>query len=111
MAREARGLYSSDSAVEMAAISSDAEQAAELAQAAAAGSADAQFTLGDMYQDGRGGCEQDLSRAARLFESAAEQGHVAALFALGAMHAKGQGTPQDLGGPGGRVRCGRRVLW
>ena len=81
----------------MSCSSADAEQnAAELEQAAAAGSADAQFALGDLHQDGRGGCARDLSRAARLFESAAEQGHVAALFALGAAHAKGHGTPQDM---------------
>ena len=58
------------------------------------GDAEAQLTLGFMYENGRG-VPQDDAEAVRLYRLAAEQGHAPAQYNLGAMYAEGHGVPQD----------------
>jgi TPR repeat protein len=55
----------------------------------------AQYSLGFMYDNGRG-VMQDLTEAARLYTLAAEQGEAAAQSNLGYMCDQGRGVPQDL---------------
>ena len=62
--------------------------------AAESGDADAQFTLGLMYHQGRG-VVQDYAEAAVQFRRAAKQGDAGAQSNLGAMYDKGQGVVQD----------------
>ena len=62
---------------------------------AEAGEAAAQFTLGVMYYEGKGG-PQDFVEAAAWFRQAAEQGHAGAQLNLGSMYSFGFGDlPQD----------------
>ena len=58
------------------------------------GNADAQFSLGVAYLDGRGVPEND-AEAVRWFRMAAEQGQADAQFNLGRMYVDGQGVVQD----------------
>ena len=58
------------------------------------GNADAQCSLGFMYENGRG-VPQDHAAAANWYRRAADQGHAGAQFNLGRMYAHGQGVPQD----------------
>jgi uncharacterized protein len=59
-----------------------------------AGNADAQSTLGYMYDKGQG-VTQDYKEAARLWRLVAEQGLADAQVNLGFMYTKGQGVLQD----------------
>ena len=56
--------------------------------------AEAQFSLGLMYELGQG-VPQDYAEAVKWYRMAAEQGHAAAQFNLGLMYAEGQGVTQD----------------
>ena len=58
------------------------------------GNADALFSLGFMYAQGRG-VPQVYTEAVRWYRMAAEQGDAGAQFSLGLMYTKGQGVPQD----------------
>ena len=58
------------------------------------GDAEAQFSLGVMYEHGQG-VPQDNKAAVKLYRLAAEQGVAKAQFNLGVMYHKGQGVPQD----------------
>lgn len=58
------------------------------------GSANAQFNLGAMYDNGDGVPEDD-TEAAKWYLQAADQGHVNAQFSLGVMYANGEGVAED----------------
>jgi TPR repeat protein len=62
--------------------------------AAEQGSADAQFILGVMYENGDG-VPQDFPEAVKWCRKAAEQGDVDAMRNLGIFYFKGKGVPQD----------------
>jgi TPR repeat protein len=59
------------------------------------GIADAEAALAEMMVNGRGG-PRDPAGAASLFESAAAEGHVGAMFALGARKSGGYGVTASL---------------
>lgn len=59
-----------------------------------AGLADAQFVLGQMYQNGEG-VARDAGRAAPWYRRAALQGHAGAAFALGMLYRYGIGVARD----------------
>ncbi|HXK55198.1 MAG TPA: tetratricopeptide repeat protein, partial [Gammaproteobacteria bacterium] len=56
--------------------------------------ANAQFTLGIMYDQGKG-VPQNFAEAQRWYRKAAEQRHLSAQFKLGYMYYRGRGVPQD----------------
>ena len=58
------------------------------------GNADAQYTLGFMYEFGRGVPENDKT-AVKWYTLAAEQGHAKGQSNLGTMYAKGKGVLTD----------------
>ena len=58
------------------------------------GDADAQTTLGIMYQAGHG-VPKDDAQAVKWYRLAADQGDARAQSYLGAMYALGQGVPKD----------------
>ncbi|MGB7452227.1 MAG: tetratricopeptide repeat protein [Lysobacterales bacterium] len=58
------------------------------------GSANAQFNLGAMYDNGDGVPEDD-AEAAKWYHQAADQGHVNAQFNLGVMYANGEGVAEN----------------
>jgi uncharacterized protein len=64
-------------------------------RAAAEGSAEAQFLLGRMHEQGAAGRPRDPARAAALYREAAEQGHALAQFSLGLLYQHGRGVPAD----------------
>ena len=72
----------------------DAEAVRWYRLAAEQGHAAAQFTLGNMYDEGEGVPEDD-AEAVRWYRLAAEQGHAAAQFNLGNMYTGGGGVPKD----------------
>ena len=55
----------------------------------------AQYNLGVMYRDGRGGLPQSDALAVEWYRKAADQGYAGAEFNLGVSYAKGQGVPQN----------------
>lgn len=59
------------------------------------GSANAQFNLGAMYDNGDGVPEENDAEAAKWYRLAADQGHVDAQFNLGVMYANGEGVSRD----------------
>lgn len=63
--------------------------------AAQAGSAAAQYVIGERYATGRG-VEQDWRKAVEWYRRAAEQGHGDALCALGGCYAEGLGVKRDI---------------
>ena len=63
-------------------------------RAAAAGSAEAAFNLGELYRAGRG-VEQDYRRAAEWFRRAAAAGFAPARFHLAVLLFNGAGVPRD----------------
>ena len=65
-----------------------------LSKAAEANSADAQFQLGSMMEDGVGGPQDDVGARA-LYEKAAAQDHPGALEKMGEFAQSGRGGPQD----------------
>lgn len=66
-----------------------------LTRAAEGGVVAAQAVLGEMMLHGRGGA-RDLPGALRLFETAAAQDHLGAIFALGVLFAGAPGVQRDL---------------
>ena len=58
------------------------------------GNADAQFTLGEMYSEGKG-VKQDYAEAFKWWSKAAEQGNTRAQAQLGWMYSGGKGVKQD----------------
>lgn len=62
---------------------------------AAAGHAEAQVSLGWLYQRGAG-VPQDYTRAKALYDQAAAQGHAIAQNNLGVLYEKGWGVAQDV---------------
>lgn len=72
----------------------DAKAAQWYARAAAAGDAEAAFSLAVFKFQGRGG-PRDVAAAVKLFETAANQGHVAAAYNLGIITLKGEDVPAD----------------
>lgn len=64
-------------------------------KAAEQGEAEAQFTLGWIYSEGKG-MKQDKKQAFDWFSKAAEQGHPEAQFNLGTMYYTGEGVKEDL---------------
>ena len=63
-------------------------------KAAEQGHADAQYRLGECYDEGRG-VERDLTEAAGWYRKAAEQGHADAQYRLGECYAEGEGVGRD----------------
>ena len=59
------------------------------------GNRDAQFMMGLIKRDGRDGSNQDVTRAFRWFQKAANQGHLASSLLLAEMLLKSQGNPQN----------------
>ena len=59
------------------------------------GDAEAQFSLGNMYAEGKV-VPNDFTEAAKWFRKASDQGDAGALYALGVIHSGGLGVPVDL---------------
>jgi TPR repeat protein len=74
-----------------AAEQGDEKAVAWLRKTAEQGLAEAQYSLGEMYANGR----RDDQEATVLFRKAAEQGHADAQFNLGMMYKSGRGVPHD----------------
>lgn len=74
--------------------SSDPARARELLAKAAETNAEAQYQLGLMLAEGRGGPQDDVG-ARVLFEKAAAQNHPGALERMGAFAQEGRGGPKD----------------
>ena len=70
---------------------------AQLRQIAEQGDARAQTELGERYEDGRDGVQQDYGMAVSWFHRAADQGFAAGQAALGFMYSTGRGVAQDDG--------------
>lgn len=64
-------------------------------QAAAAGDADAQFSLGEAHEEGNEGLSRSVTEAAVWYRRAAEQGHLEAQLALAQLYDQGQGVEKD----------------
>lgn len=71
-----------------------AAAARHLPSLAVHGNAEAQATLGFMYENGRG-VPQNPAIAGKLYRCAAGQGNTTAQYLLGLMYDKGQGVPRD----------------
>lgn len=65
-----------------------------LQQRAVAGDAQAQFELGQTYEEGKD-VPQDDAKAAEWFRKSAEQGNMQAENSLGVMYAVGRGVTRD----------------
>lgn len=63
----------------------------DVMKSAKAGDAAAQYNLGFMYQNGRGGLEQNDEDAAKWYRKSAEQGNASAQCSLGFMYYYGRG--------------------
>lgn len=59
------------------------------------GLAEAQFYLGQLYREGRGGLPRDGEQAAAWYTRAAAQGMASARYNLGQMYRTGEGVPRD----------------
>ena len=70
---------------------------AQLRQIAGQGDARAQTELGERYEYGRDGVQQDFGMAVSWFRRAADQGFAAGQAALGVMYGTGRGVAQDYG--------------
>ncbi len=71
-----------------------------LRTAAVAGDAEAQFSIGENYLEGRNADQklpvtERLSKAARWFRRAAEKGHAPSQYRLATLYELGQGAPKD----------------
>jgi uncharacterized protein len=66
-----------------------------LKERAAAGDAEAQFSLGKNYEAGRSGLKQDYAMAASWYQKSADQGNVYAQASLGILYHSGKGLPHD----------------
>ena len=72
------------------------EDTTKLIGTAESGNAEAQATLGSMYDNGRGVVKDD-TEAVRWYRKAAEQGHAGAQNNLGLMYLTGRGVTKDEG--------------
>ena len=70
---------------------------AALRELAGAGDLDAQVELGERYQAGDGGVQQDYAEAVRWYRRSADQGHALGQAFLGFMYSNGRGVQQDYG--------------
>jgi len=76
-------------------LDADYDKAIEIWQPLAeSGNAAAQYSLGTLYDGGKG-VPKDDEKAVKWFQRAAEQGHPAAQFNLGNAYRTGQGASQD----------------
>jgi TPR repeat protein len=66
----------------------------ELRRTAGLGDADAQYSLGVSYREGKG-VDRDYAQAVVWWRRSAGQGHASAQSALGFMYASGQGVSED----------------
>src|SRR5271166_3986210 len=66
-----------------------------LKERAAAGDAEAQFSLGKNYEAGRSGLKQDYAIAASWYQKSADQGNAYAQASLGILYHSGKGLPRD----------------
>jgi TPR repeat protein len=66
-----------------------------LKERAAAGDAEAQFSLGKNYEAGRSGLKQDYAIAASWYQKSADQGNAYAQASLGILYHSGKGLPHD----------------
>ena len=71
------------------------EKEKTIQELAEAGDADAQYSMGWMYDTGDG-VPKDYAEAVKWYRKAAEQGHAVAQFNLGVMYADGEGVPKDM---------------
>lgn len=62
---------------------------------AAQGDAEAQYTLGALYNRGVAGVEKDMIEAVHWYRRAAEQGHSIAQYNMGVFYATGAGVARD----------------
>src|SRR5215469_3985997 len=100
-----RGLFGGLFRRSPSAVLADAERAIEggdapggaalLRPMAEAGAAEAQFRLGELYEQGRGVIHSHVD-AVRWFRAAAEQGHVGAQANLGEIYMSGRGAPASV---------------
>ena len=65
-----------------------------LKKKAAAGDASAQYSLGDMYSNGKG-VPENKTEAVKWYRLAAAQGNASAQYNLGVMYSSGEGVPED----------------
>ena len=66
-----------------------------LRRRAEAGDPDAQYEMGCLFYEGRGGVRRDYSEAFRWYMKAAAQGHNSGLCDAGYCHRNGHGVEQD----------------
>ena len=87
-------LVSGDDAATRSRKAEDAARFESLVPLAEGGDSQAQYSLGRLYQQGRG-VARDAQAAARWYAKAASKGHAAARYALGKLHANGENVKQD----------------
>ena len=68
---------------------------ASIRQAAMAGDAKSQLLYGSLYEDGKGGLEQNYKEAVFWYKKAADQGYAQAQYNLGLLYEDGRGIDQD----------------
>jgi len=84
------------SVIEGYGVQQDQKQAAYWYELAAQkGHAEAQYNLGRLYAEGKGGIPHDEEQAVRWVRAAASQGYPPALARMGIRYANGQGIAQD----------------
>jgi TPR repeat protein len=66
-----------------------------LRERAAAGDAEAQFSLGKNYEAGRSGLKKNYAEAASWYRKSAVQGNAYAQASLGILYHSGKGLPRD----------------
>lgn len=84
-----------DSAKEAFKRGDEAEAVREIVSLAESGDVEAQFHLGELYQNGRG-VPQDDQKAHDWYMKAAEEGHAKAQFQLGFLYYNGLGVKKSL---------------
>lgn len=73
---------------------SDIDTAA-IRKAAMSGDAKSQLLYGSLYEDGKGGLEQNYKEAAFWYKKSADQGYAQAQYNLGLLYEDGKGMDQD----------------
>lgn len=68
---------------------------AGIQQGAKSGNAKSQLLLGSLYEEGKGGMQQDYLKAAKWYRKAADQGYSQAQYNLGLLYEDGNGMGQD----------------
>lgn len=69
---------------------------AELEREAAEDDYEAEYSLGVIYENGRGGIEVDMDKAIAHYERALKTGHKNAAYSLGFIYQMGRGVPVDI---------------